>query len=175
MRAFPVLPAFVLAASAVFAACTDSKEQAPQPEGLAPAAPPPAATQASPRDLSTLNLCETVRPEEVATAAGGKLATEPSWSGKACMYVVEVADGTESYVLSVYPASLAEALLQVQSPAEKGEKTAGPWDEGWLGPRAMGSGFTLLAVRRGDIAIEASGDRREVAVALGRLVGDRVK
>lgn len=147
--------------------------------GCGEPAPPPgpaaAAVVKPARDLSALNMCDLVRPEEVAVAASGKLATEPSWNGKACLYVIETADGTESYLLSVYPAADAEALLQVQSPAEKGEKTDGPWDEGWLGPRAAGTGVTLVAVRHGDLAIESSGDRREVALALGKLAGERIK
>lgn len=163
--------AAALVAAVALQACSRSQESSPEP--VTSATPAPAAAPA--RDLSALNLCEVIKPDEVAAAAAGKLATQPSWNGAACMYVIEVPSGTESYLISVYPSAPAEALLMVQSPEEKGEKIEGPWSEAWLGERAMGTGFTLTAVRRGDIAIEASGDRREVTLALGKLAGERVK
>ncbi|MCK6370636.1 MAG: hypothetical protein L6Q83_04775 [Gammaproteobacteria bacterium] len=164
-------PALVLAAAFALAGCGQS-----QPPSTPAAAPPPEnTTAAATRDLSGLNMCDIVKPAEVAAVAGGTLATEPSWNGKACMYVIEMPNDTESYLLSVYEAALAEALLAYESAEEKGERIDGLWDEAWLGPRSAGNGFTLLVVRRGDIAFEASGDRRDVVLALGKLAVPRVQ
>jgi hypothetical protein len=149
-----------------------------QPPGTVESTPAVAAQSAAPvpaRDLSALNMCEVVKPDEVATAAGGKLAAEPSWNGSACMYVIEMPDDTESYLLSVYEAAAAEALLDYQSPEEKGDRIDGLWDEAWLGASAAGNGFSLTVLRRGDIALEATGNRRDVVLALGRLAVPRVQ
>lgn len=81
-------------------ACSKSPEpvETPGPAAVTPAAAPAAATTAGsiPRDLSSIDLCKIILPAEVATAAGGTLATEPAWKGNSCMYVIETPEGTES-------------------------------------------------------------------------------
>jgi hypothetical protein len=163
-------------------ACGSDPQPAAPPAGdglpsAAPTASQPGAAPASEpaRDLSAIDLCQLVKVEEVASAAGGTPATQPSWNGEACFYVIETPSDTESYLAALYPASIARALLDAQSPEEKGEKIEGAWKEAWLGPRVGGIGFTLLALRDDEIALEISGDRREVVLALAALTTERLE
>jgi hypothetical protein len=58
---------------------------------------------------------------------------------------------------------------------EKAERLAGLWDEAYVQPRELGGGFSVVAVRRGDIAVEAWGDRREPAIEIAKLAVSRVR
>lgn len=169
-----------MAIVAALAACGSD----PQPEPPATAAtetapavvPSEAIAEAHPpMDLAAVDLCQLVTVHEVASTAGGKPATEPSWNGKACFYVVETASDTESYLAALYPASTARVLLDVMSPEEKGEKIDGPWSEAWLGPRISGTGFTLHALLDDARALEISGDRREVVLSVANLMAERLQ
>jgi hypothetical protein len=168
-----------LSLAVVLAAC-GADPQPTAPDGAPAAAPsaarPEEAAEAAPaRDLAAIDLCRLVKVEEVASLAGGTPATQPSWNGGACMYVVETSGDTESYLAALYPASAARALLDAQTPAEKGEQVEGAWQEAWLGPRIGGSGFTLVALRDDGLALEVSGDRRDVVLAVAKLASDRLQ
>lgn len=165
------------------AACSKPSEQAEAPSAAA-AAPDPATAatatatataKSTARDLSSIDLCQLILPAEVATAAGGTLATEPSWKGHSCMYVIETPEGTESYLASVQAPDAARAVLDYQSDAERGERIDGLWDEAWLSKRDLvAEGYTLTVVRNGDLALEVAGDRRDVVLALARLATERL-
>ena len=158
------------------ASCGKDKQEVPPPAPVAPAAPAqPAAAAAGGQDVSKLQACDIVKPAEVAKIAGGTLASEPSGSGPNCMYVVEVANVTQSYKLSFQPPAPMEELFKVMSPEEKAEQIAGQWDEAWFGKQPMGSGFHLLALRRGDLAIEVSGARKEPILEIATLAASRVQ
>lgn len=161
-------------------ACSKSPEpvETPGPAAVTPAAAPAAATTAGsiPRDLSSIDLCKIILPAEVATAAGGTLATEPAWKGNSCMYVIETPEGTESYLASIQPVDLVRVVLDAQTEAERGERIDGLWDEAWLGKRALvAEGYSLTVVRNGELAFEIAGDRRDVVLALARLAADRLQ
>lgn len=127
------------------------------------------------RDVSRLKACEIVSPKEAATIVGGTLLNQPPAGFANCTYVVEVTQGTESYRLNFADPQLYTAMLNTQSEAEKGEQLSGLWDEAYVQPRALGSGFTVIAVRRGDLAMEVSGDRKEPAVAIAKLAISRIR
>jgi len=146
------------------------------PPAAAPAAPSPdaAASPAVPaRDVSTLKACEIVTPQEAATIAGGQLLNEPPAGFANCAYVVEVGGNTESYRLLLTEPGLYTAMLDAQSPAEKGERIDGLWDEAYVQPRTTG-GISVIVLRRGDLALEVSGDRRDPALEIARLAASRL-
>ncbi|MHB8882050.1 MAG: hypothetical protein ACYC69_11145 [Thermodesulfovibrionales bacterium] len=153
--------------------CSKAPQDAPQAR---PSAVPAAARPAPQgRDISGLKACEIVTPDEAASRAGGKLLARPIPGGSTCMYVLEVPKGTESYNFRIQPASMYEALLSVKSEKEKGEKIPGLWEEAYLAPRDLTKGFSLIALKRGDIAIEVSGERREVLLEIAKLAVSRIQ
>ena len=66
------------------------------------------------------------------------------------------------------------ALLETQSDAERGESVAGLWDDAYVQPRAPDSGYSLVALRRGKLALEVWGDRKEPVVELAKRAVSRV-
>lgn len=151
---------------------TGSQAQAP----VASAAPKatPAATPTG-RDVSTLRACEIVKPQDVVAIVGGKLLNEPPGGYPNCVYVLEVSGGTESYRLAFSEPQLYTAMIDMPGFKEKAERLAGLWDEAYVQPRELGGGFSVVAVRRGDIAVEAWGDRREPAIEIAKLAVSRVR
>jgi hypothetical protein len=155
-------------------------EQAAAPTPSAPArasveSSPAAATDGSPAvDTASLKACEIVTPQEAATIIGGKLLNEPPAGFSNCAYVVEVDGTTESYRISFSAPALHEAMLETQSVAERGESIAGLWGEAYLQSRAPESGYSLVALQRGRIALEVWGDRQEPLIELAKLAVSRV-
>jgi hypothetical protein len=150
---------------------TAAESRAPPTPSPANPIPIPASTS---RDISALKACEIVPPQDVISIVGGKLLNEPPAGFPNCVYVLEVEGNTESYRLVFAEPQLYTAMLDSQGDVEKGERLAGLWDESYLQPRASGAGFSLIAVRRGDIALEVSGDRREPVIAIAKLAASRV-
>jgi hypothetical protein len=166
MRAAWLFPLIIVAASGL-PACDGGKpatEPGTPAASVAPSAsgqPPASPAAAAARDFSAIQACAVVTPEEVAQVTGGTLIAPPDASGPTCTYVIQVPGGaTESYTLFFEPAAAVEGLLGVMSPTERGEAMAGPWDEGWLAPQAMGKGSRLMVLVRGDFAVEVSGPAR---------------
>jgi len=56
----------------------------------------------------------------------------------------------------------------------RGEPVAGLWDEAYVQSRAPESGFSLVALQRGKLALEVWGDRKEPLIELARLAVSRV-
>ena len=134
-----------------------------------------AATTGPPAlDIERLKACEIVTPQEASTIIGGALLNEPPTGFPNCAYVVDVKGNTESYRLSFSTPEMYVAMLESQSEAERGEPVAGLWDEAYVQPRAVGSGYSLMVVQRGKLALEVSGDRKEPLVALAKLAVSRV-
>jgi hypothetical protein len=128
------------------------------------------------RDLNKLRPCAVVTGKDVAAIAKGKLMSDPLGGASACSYLIERANGeVESYGLSFQPAAAVEATLKAQPPAEKGERVSGLWDEAYLSKRFMASGFSLVALRRGDMALEVTGERKDVLIAAAKLAIARLK
>lgn len=155
----------------------DSKTSgaASRPEAGAPAASQAAGATRPGRDVSTLKACEIVTPQEAAGIIGGKLLNEPPAGFANCAYVVEVGGGTESYRLMFAEAGLYAATFSLPDFKEKAERLTGLWDEAYVHPREFGTGFSVIAVRRGDVALEVNGERKDPAVAIARLAASRVR
>jgi hypothetical protein len=127
------------------------------------------------RDLSGLKACEIVSGKDVAAIAKGKLMSPPLGGAQACAYLVELSNGTvESYRLSIQAPAGIEAMWKSQTPAERGEAVPGLWDEAYVAKQFMASGFSLQAVKRGDLAIEVTGERRDVLTAIAKLAISRL-
>jgi len=127
------------------------------------------------RDLATVKACEMVKPDEVATLAGGKLLAERPAGYSFCNYVVErEGGGTESYTLRFVGPDLEEPLLEHLLADQEGEKVAGMLDAAHLGPAPFGDGFQLLAIRHGDVAMEVNGERKAVVLEIAKRAAARL-
>jgi len=163
--------------TSVLASCGTGEQESPA--SVPPLADTPLQAEASAAskpslDITALQACNIVKPAEVAAIVGGTLATESTWSGPNCMYVIELGTGVESYRVSYQEPGMMAAMLDVMTPEEKGESISGEWDEAWFGKQAIGGGLHLLALRRGELAMEISGERREPVLELARLAAARV-
>lgn len=172
----------IVAAVAFLAACGGGGEPqtstSPAPAAGPGTAAPPRLAQAPAtpaRDVSTLRACEIVTPAEAAAIVGGTLLNEPPPGFANCAYVVEANGATESYRLVLSEPGLYTSLLDVQGEAEKGERVAGLWDEAYVQPRSAGTGVSVIVVKRGSLALEVSGERRDPALAIARLAVSRVE
>ena len=178
MRSVIGVTALVMGIVACGGQSTPEQVTAPAPSAQAPALTEnktAAAPTGSPAvDTASLNACEIVTPQEAATIIGGKLLNEPPAGFPNCAYVVEVDGTTESYRISFSAPAMHEALLETQSDAERGESIAGIWNEAHVQSRAPESGYSLVALRRGKIALEVWGDRKEPLIELARLAVSRV-
>ena len=84
--------------------------------------------------------------------------------------------GADTYDFYLNEASIAEALLGVKSAAEKGTPVPGLWTEAYVGPAVGSPGqLSLVALRRGDMAIDIHGPSRDVLIALAHVVVSRLK
>lgn len=171
---FCAIVAAVCLASCGGATSSGSDSATPAAQLQPPAAPAGTAPAAG-LEPSTLKACEIVTPQDAASIAGGRLLNEPPTGYSNCAYVIEVKGQTESYRLAFTGPGSYAAMLAAQTDAEKGERLEGLLDEAFVQPRAMGGGFSVVALRRGDVALEVSGDRRDAAVGIARLAASRVR
>ena len=127
------------------------------------------------RDPSTLKACEVVTGKDVAGIAKGKLMSPPLGGAQACAYLVEMSDGTvESYRVSIQAPAGIEAMWKSQTAAERGEAVAGLWDQAYVAKQFMASGLSLAAVKRNDLALEVTGERKDVLLAIAKLAISRL-
>jgi hypothetical protein len=148
----------------------------PSAQGPAPAEGDAVAVTAgstAPR-IESLKACEIVTPQEASEIIGGELLNEPPTGLPNCAYVLDVKGTTESYRLSFSTPDIYVAMLESQNEEERGEPVAGLWDEAYVQPRAIGSGYSLVVIQRGKLALEVSGDRKEPLVPLAKLAVLRV-
>jgi hypothetical protein len=137
----------------------------------------PTATSAQKaRDLSKLDACKVLTPADVSGATKHKLMTSVGGAVH-CSYVVEDPNrGADTYDFYLTEATVMEALIGVKSAKEKGTSVAGLWNEAYVGP-AIGSSnqLSLVALHRGDMAIEIHGPSKDVLIALARIAVGRLK
>ena len=69
----------------------------------------------------------------------------------------------------------AEALWKLQSPKERGTPVPGLWSEAYVGPGSGGGQFVLIALHKGDMAIEIHGPSKNAVIELGKLAVSRLK
>ncbi len=137
---------------------------------------PLSASTAEARDPSTFKACEVVTGKDMAGLAKGKLASPPLGEAQACAYLVEMADGTvESYRFFIQASGGIEVMWKSQTAAERGEAVVGLWDQAYVAKQFMASGLSLTAVKRNDLALEVTGERKEVLLALAKLAISRLR
>jgi len=167
----------IACATLLIAACGSKESSVPAGPAATPApVPAEAAASAPARDIAALKACALVTPAEVAAIVGGKLLNEPPPGFPNCAYVIEVGDETESYHVAYLEPAPLQAMVDYEAANGSVERLDGLWDEAVVLPRdaATGGGFSAIVIRKGDIAVEAWGDRKEPVVAIARLAVARV-
>jgi hypothetical protein len=128
------------------------------------------------RDLSKLDACKILSAADVAAATKHKVIK--SVGGEMhCSYVVEAPQsGADTYDFFLNEASVTQMLLDMDKGAEKGAPVPGVWSEAYVGP-AVGSPkqLSLVALHKGDMAIEIHGPNKEALIALAHVAVARLK
>lgn len=186
LRSMMLLISVLAAISVATTACSSEK---PATETTRKTADKPATSTSLPADntypnddtgagsaveISKLNACELVPGATVEKITGGKLQAQPSNAGPVCIYGIGASDKIESYKVMYMPAAPNIEYLKAANPDEKGEKVDGPWKEAWLGKASFG-GFHVVAIFNDDIAIEVSGDRKEVLTEIAKTAAEGLK
>lgn len=128
------------------------------------------------RDLSKLDACKILTAADVAAATKGKVMTSAGGGvgGVHCMHVVDAQSASGSYQLFLQPPATAEALWKIESAAERGTPVPGLWSEAYV-KAGVANQFVLIALHRGDMAIEIHGPSKNAVIALGKLAVSRLK
>jgi len=129
-----------------------------------------------PRDLTKLDACRILTATDVAAATKRKVIS--SVGGEVhCGYVMDAPQSVaDAYDFYLEEASIADALLRVMSPAERGTPVPGLWSEAYVGPATGTKGLlSLVALNRGDMAIEIKGTNRDALIALAKVAVSRLK
>jgi len=128
------------------------------------------------RDLSKLDACKILLPDDVVAATKRKVIK--SVGGQVhCSYVVEAPQsGADTYDIYLNEASVTEMLLGLKKGSEKGTPVPGLWSEAYVGP-AVGSPnlLSLVALHKGDMAIEIHGANKDALIAMARVAVARLK
>ena len=128
------------------------------------------AAAQTPRDLKTMNVCQVVPGDAVATAVGGKLAETRPFTPKPptftrCTYFVDVPGTARSnrkgYTLWLYPPADFEELRKYTD----GKITEVPGlADGACEFHDPGDGrFKIPVLKRGDVGVEATADTADAA------------
>ena len=128
------------------------------------------------RDLSKLDACKILPAADVAATLRRKIVK--SVGGEVhCMYVPDAPQSAaDAYDFYLQEAAIVDALLQYKKGAEKGTPVPGLWTEAYVGP-ATGSPnlFSLVALKKGEMAIEIHGMNKDGLIALARLAISRLQ
>lgn len=94
-----------------------------------------------------------------------------------CGYLVEAPNsGADTYDFYLQEAAVIEAMLAIETPEQKGTPVPGLWTEAYVGPAVGSPGqFALVALNKGDMAIELRGPNKDVLIALAKLAITRLK
>ena len=132
-------------------------------------------TGQKPRDLAKLDACKILTPADLAAATKRKVIR--SAGGEVhCTYVLEAPQGgADTYDFFLHEASMVQALLSVNTPAQKGTPVPGLWTEAYVGPAVGSEQLRLIALQKGDIGIEIQGPNSDALIALGKLAVSRLK
>jgi hypothetical protein len=134
------------------------------------------AAQKKGRDLSKYDACKILAPADVSAATKQKIVSSVG-DGPHCSYVVEALNsGSDTYDFYLNEAPIIEALFEVKSTGATSTPVPGLWTEAYVGP-SVGSAkqLSLIALHKGDIAIEVQGPSQDVLIALARVATARLK
>jgi hypothetical protein len=127
------------------------------------------------RDLSRLNACTILPAADVASTLKRKIVKSAGGAAH-CTYVpADPQAPSDAYDFYLTDASIVEVMLQVKKGPEKGTTVPGPWSEAYAGP-AIGTPnlWSLVALKKGDMAIEIKGMSKDGVIALARLAVSRL-
>lgn len=128
------------------------------------------------RDLSKLDACKILPTADVASTLKRKIMKTVGGE-KHCMYVpADPQSVADAYDFYLEEAAIMEALLQMKKGADKGTPVPGLWTEAYVGP-ATGTPtlLSLVALKKGDMAIEIHGMSKDGLIALARLAVSRLQ
>ena len=127
-----------------------------------------------PRDLTKVDPCQVLTSADVTAATKRTiLRTLRMNIGVACAWTVEAPSGTGMYGLSLEEAKIYEENWKVLA---TGTALSGPWSAGDLTPPGPSRpDFTLLALRRGDVAVTVSGPNKDAVISLTKTALARLK
>jgi hypothetical protein len=134
------------------------------------------AAQKKGRNLSQYNACKILTPADVSAATKQRIVSSVG-AGAHCSYVVEAPNsGSDTYDFYLNEAPIIEALFEDKTTAATGTPVPGLWTEAYVGP-SVGSAkqLSLIALQKGDIAIEVQGPSQDVLIALARVAAARLK
>ena len=82
----------------------------------------------------------------------------------------------DAYDFFLEEAAMTEMLLQMKKGADKGTPVPGLWSEAYIGP-ATGTPnlLSLVALKKGDMAIQINGTSKDGLIALARLAVSRLQ
>jgi hypothetical protein len=132
----------------------------------------------TPRDLTKLDPCKVLTSADLAAATKGKVSTSVGGGlgATACMWVIDSPSAAGTYQLMFQKADLIKAVWDVSSPAEKGTPVPSLWDEAYLKPPGPNSDqYILVALKKGDMAIEVHGVAKDAVTSLGKTAISRLK
>ena len=136
------------------------------------------ASAQKPRDLTKLDPCKILTSADISAATKGKVTTSVGGGvgAAACMWVVDAPTDAGTYQLMLEKADIIEMVFKASSSAEKGTPVAGLWSEAYLKPPGpSGDAYILVALNRGDMAIEVHGVNKDAVTSLGKTAVSRLK
>jgi len=148
----------------------DSDNAAPAAEGQTAAVQTGAAKSATPRDLSSFDVCAVVPAGAVAEILG---STPDRTSAKAttttyatdCTYTIDRGEGTKDYaIIYMYPHEMWAPMI-----GDNIEKLAGLGDDAYLTTGGVGSFDTVHVLAKGDFMLDARAHSPEQARGLAEL------
>jgi hypothetical protein len=140
---------------------------------------PTAAPAQTPRDLTKLDPCKTLTRADLEAATKGKVTTSVGGGpgAAACMWVIDSPTGAGTYQLMFNKADIIQAVWAASTPAEKGTPVPGLWSEAYMTPPGgpKGDQYILIALKKGDMAIEVHGVTKDAVTSLGKTAVSRLK
>jgi hypothetical protein len=128
------------------------------------------------RDLSKIDACKILSTADVEATLKRKIMKTLT-AEKHCMYIpADPQAVADAYDFFLEEAAMAEMLLQMKKGTEKGTPVPGLWTEAYIGPSTGTPNLlTLVALKKGDMAIEISGMSKDGLIALARLAVSRLQ
>jgi hypothetical protein len=136
---------------------------------------PAIASAQKPRDFTKLDGCKILTTADIAAATNGKVMSTSKWEAGAvgCMWLVDEPAGTDTYQLFVHKPELYDQNWKVFA---TGTPVSGPWSAGDLTlPGPDGKQFVLLALKRGDVAVEVHGLNKDAVISLTKTALSRLQ
>ena len=129
-----------------------------------------------PRDLSKLDACKILPTADVEATLKRKIMKTLTAEGHCMNLPADPQSVADAYDFFLEEAAMTEMLLQMKKGADKGTPVPGLWSEAYIGP-ATGTPnlLSLVALKKGDMAIQINGTSKDGLIALARLAVSRLQ